>query len=690
MFIYNIKSIDASEKSKDTIKNIINEGIVSSKIENKNNTTKISFEGPNITKNLISLLEESLNKTFTYTNLVYQKPEKESENENLLEYKLEKKENNDINKLKKYETFLTDNKVLLEYEIKPYYNFIDFEPLFANAPPKFLKKTFDKLYEDNLTESDIADLVETTQISKKIYFSAAATNKIDEYNKKELNDPDTVLPFYNKLTIPIPKGFVNHYSQLNYKNIYFKNIFSFYLTQNALKKQPVSTNSQEITDLTTIYEDNLRVVDVSKTPIVFVNNFYLNDKKFSDVEEAARQSVFETEIKSYFIESFDGPFAQDSFNRLNRNLGFPLIESLEPVIKDNKNKILSNNPTNFEPLFIKIEKFIGSSRTPIQEFYFSFNELSPDNLEFIDNQIFLSKSYRYVVKLISVVYDYSYSYNKITDNTTTDSIGFECISNVNQKIVEIPYFTQEVNGFGNALVIPDVYFHTNKNNPKEVKISLKYLNAITTPSSISQADATFFSILQDKEGKVVFDDEKVDFCQIYRLVDEPKNLKDFSLKEYQTFNLSDVFVDIIENNKDYYYVFQFKTLKNKFSNPSYVYKVNLKFINGTFDPQISIFEIKGGDQALDKYRKKYLKIKNLIKLEPSFFQKSIKEIGADGTYKYSDIQFVIQPAANTFSPKYQIWNNSSQKFIIKVRSLSTGKQLEIVVNFKYRLINKFK
>lgn len=688
----NIKSIDASSSSLDTIKSFIGlipekKKFVTPKIEYKSyKEALITFEGNYVNQEITKLLDSSNGKTFYYLNFDYEAPEIKSETENALEYDIEKFELQDNKKTLSYEEFLSKNSILLENTIKPFYSFLkqqgdNQKSSNIQALPS-LKDYYDKLYDGskNVLDQEFNNIAEAKTQIRNIYFSAPAVSAFPQYAAREDNKPVDFFSYFNKLSIPIPSFGTRHYHP-SFKNAYFKNIFTL-ISAGTVKNLQVSLNDTQ-ESLRVIFDDNRTVKTV---PFVFINNSYLPSVSDEFYPEFVANPLTnaEKQFKSKLEQSITGIYygSKDINNptfKINAN-----ISEVENKIE----KIFKNQSISIEPLFVKIEKYIGSSATQIQQMFFSFDEETPQTLELIDNQIFLSKSYRYEVKIVCVLYGLEYTYTK--HSSSENSITYKCNSKLKQIIVELPYFISEAPGFKNALSIPDPNIFVDRLKPNEIKVSFNTLNATTSPSPVTTADQDFFDTIVDKNNKITFDDEKIDFFQVYRTVQEPRVIKDFSSFLYVSVPKNNVFIDTIDFNKDYYYVFQ-SIRKNKFSNPSFIYKVRLNFSNGTFDPQISIYNLKEPSEVLSSFRKTQIPIKRFFKIEPSFYQKAVKEVGLPGTYQFSDVKLVGNQQTD-FSPIREIWasDNSTQKFKVRITSKSTGRAVDIVLNFKYRTINKFK
>ena len=99
--------------------------------------------------------------------------------------------------------------------------------------------------------------------------------------------------------------------------------------------------------------------------------------------------------------------------------------------------------------------------------------------------------------------------------------------------------------------------------------------------------------------------------KIYRLDYEPSRLTDFGAGYHAQVDSSQevAFMDELENNKKYYYLFRSETIRGNvklISNPSAIYEVELVKNSGIYYPVIKLYEVKSAQlyKPTDSFQKK--------------------------------------------------------------------------------------
>ena len=136
------------------------------------------------------------------------------------------------------------------------------------------------------------------------------------------------------------------------------------------------------------------------------------------------------------------------------------------------------------------------------------------------------------------------------------------------------------------------------------------------------------------------------------------------------------YVDKIETNTKYYYVFRTIDLHGNISNPSPLYEVEMVENSGVVFPTISVVEFDSDiNYVYSKSFRKHLKI------DASTIQSEVNEIASgliDGETAYNPNK----------DPKLgptigDIWDNN-QPYKFRIRSRHTGKTLDLNVRFRLR------
>lgn len=684
MSTINLRSADASKKSTDFLKVVtgkipdtkelpIKYSISESGDSNNKFETKVIFKKSDITEEFIKQADGALlNKNFIYRSFNVLVPT--TINTDFFNYRFENKENADQNRISTFTRLLVNKKITQEFQIAPYYKYLPdiFESGQTNQTIG-INRDYDALLTNN--ENAANRIMNTDYKFNKLYFSAAATNKINEYNKKALNNADVFLPYYVRLTIPtgklLPNLFSKHYERKSKNNLFRALVYQkeFINTKNII----YNNTDNSFFNVPTAFQTKGNV-----SSDIFKLDFLKRTLSTETYTE------FEKRLKQYEIFGIN-----ENQDLLTPDWTSGEFNIKEFIAKNNKSVAWNDGGTTYEIVMLKIEKYIGSSNTPIQEIYLGFDDKSPNNIEFIDNQVFIGKTYRYEIKAIIASYDIAYTYSKSTNDR---EIIYVMNQEPSQTFLEIPWFSFFNNTFGTGLAVPDAEFLTENNKPNRIRALISSNTANTAPKPINTKDEEYFRKVIDTTGKILFDNENFDYCQVYKLTKEPKMLSDFNGFEYKKLLKNQIFVDEISNNQDFYYIFQNKTNNGKVSNPSVIYKVRLNLNDYGFEPIIQIFDIRTPTEILSDFYKKQNFVRKVLKIEPSYYQKLVKEVGIPGTYKFSDITLNTTSFNEAYTPYSGIWENANDNsnYKIRITSVSTGRKVDIKLNFKYRIINKAK
>ena len=165
--------------------------------------------------------------------------------------------------------------------------------------------------------------------------------------------------------------------------------------------------------------------------------------------------------------------------------------------------------------------------------------------------------------------------------------------------------------------------------------------------------------------------------EVFRISEPPKSWKDFYNKKIAKIIQQDAtaaaFIDNIIPNKKYYYTFRCEDVHGHVSNPSHIYEVELVSEYGAVYLNAKLYEPKEEPRTREKQLRKY------IKLKPAFIQKIMN---------LSEIKTLDQFIWNTrWTPgiaNNKVWG---KKFKIRIKSKSTGKELDLNLKFN-KIFNK--
>ena len=131
------------------------------------------------------------------------------------------------------------------------------------------------------------------------------------------------------------------------------------------------------------------------------------------------------------------------------------------------------------------------------------------------------------------------------------------------------------------------------------------------------------------------------------------------------------FVDKLETNEKYYYIFRAYDNSGLFSNPSMIHTVELRNDFGVYTPIIKIFQPKPIEKRSPKRR-----MARYIKISPSDLQKEpiVQEVGDDGSMQQT-IGVITETPDRV----------ESNNFIVRLTSVDTGRKIDLRLNFKQKI-----
>ena len=359
-------------------------------------------------------------------------------------------------------------------------------------------------------------------------------------------------------------------------------------------------------------------------------------------------------------------------------------------------------------------------------------------INFLDSQVLPFKKYRYTINTINFVIGTEYSYkNSSTDKTPNHTV--ETISKPGLYFIEAPFFEKIIETRDMPPITPQVNWlpHQGVDNKIGILLATDY-GEIEEPwlfhnqpysEALKKSLASKYGM--NKKGLIKWKtDSMPDAFEIFRLENPPESYEWFHsttgeryvgpkrgprmFKRIPSYGKVGFFLDTIEPNKYYYYMFRaldnydFENPdSNKImrSNPTEVFRVRMvSYENGIF-LEMEPYEmfIKEEDEILN--------VERLLKISPSFDQKLInfstelsriapnlkivenslnsirRDLGLFDGHKNVVDSFLFQknaPQANHIKlgtrtdEKEIIWN---KKFKIRIKSKNTGKAVDVNVKF---------
>tara|TARA_R110000744_G_scaffold1529_9_gene5426 strand:+ start:327 stop:4079 length:3753 start_codon:yes stop_codon:yes gene_type:complete len=259
-------------------------------------------------------------------------------------------------------------------------------------------------------------------------------------------------------------------------------------------------------------------------------------------------------------------------------------------------------------------------------------------------------------------------------------------------IYETPYFEEQyVTILDKPPIPPIVNFYPYKDVENSLLITFENQTGDyeDIPVSILPADGQVFQNIraaqrrQWKDGQGNYAIPALEFksddfaseYQVFRIKDnKPSSYEDFSNSLYQIVNVRErtAFVDKLESNVKYYYVFRTIDLHQNLSNPSYLYEVEMVENSGASFPLISVVDFATPPKDLNsRFFNRYLKIEPILAQKIINEQKSGISANGAGIGEKKPVLGIREES---------IWNQ--KKFKFRIKSVNTGKAMDLNIKFK--------
>ena len=263
------------------------------------------------------------------------------------------------------------------------------------------------------------------------------------------------------------------------------------------------------------------------------------------------------------------------------------------------------------------------------------------------------------------------------------------------KIVETPYTTVEGRILDKPPIFPDVNLVPYKgvNNKLLVNLNSSVGEYHMMPIAFSGEEES--EIALQRESQQIMDETKPikfksddtvaygGFFQIYRMEKKPQEYRDFEKHLHQTLRTqvgdslwseAAALSDDIKPNKKYYYTFRVVDVHGNSSNPSAVFEVEMIDNGGAVYLRQRVIELKPPENKTP-----YKSLKKYIQIKPPLAQRVLDAKGLDFANATSAFNYMDQSGPLKLGMQDEsVWG---KKFKIRLTSKSTGKQIDLNVNF---------
>ena len=399
-------------------------------------------------------------------------------------------------------------------------------------------------------------------------------------------------------------------------------------------------------------------------------DFQYSDSNFS-IEELNRLRAISDDWESFYpkYQQFEKDLKETRRYRNVFSVLFPLfpfdgvqsannipefVQALNNVGIDTNRLLIDTNLSQFGATFTSVNKKEKIRKTMTEElsdndllgfFLAKATEISPDGTDVYKNkkitqdaifwfaQAFEKDTLDLLSDITSMMEDYNSLFSSIIpfraeiDATLPDRILKATVRNY-PKIVKLPYYEDSGAILDSPPIFPDTEFISYKGKQDKINILLR-----SGQGSIEQDPIIFDDSEQEfyelyRESQKLNDFEKIDYrsdefgnnptrFEIRRLIEAPKSYEDFrdaSVSFVDTpygedsFASSSSFLDNIEPNKKYYYIFRSIDRRGIFSNPTQIFQVEIVENSGAVYPLIEAYDIKQKDKIATKTLKRLFNI----------------------------------------------------------------------------------
>lgn len=365
-----------------------------------------------------------------------------------------------------------------------------------------------------------------------------------------------------------------------------------------------------------------------------------------------------------------------------------------------------------ETIFYKVEKWEVDGTEPIQSFYFP-NARAITEHRFTDTQVKYGKVYIYRIFAFEMVFGTKYRYqrdaapvstaNLSTLNLKTNQARICIITEPSIKLIKVPYYEKVVVMMDSPPVMPDVEVVPFRGVENKLLFWLRGNtgNYKLNPIIIQPDDEASFDAIRiaqelgDLDPIQFKSDDHPRYFEVFRLEKKPSKYTDFegsrlgfidtavNIDEACKGATAGSWIDTIQPNQKYYYLFRTMDNHGHFSNPSPVYEMEM--VHDGYAPFLlrNVYQLPDVEtpQVPAKSFSKYIYIK------PAYTQTLLnKEHSGLIPSPDTDGCLTAKSMANTDwiylgMDKQPLWK---QKLKVRIISKKTGKRIDLNIKFRHK------
>jgi hypothetical protein len=400
----------------------------------------------------------------------------------------------------------------------------------------------------------------------------------------------------------------------------------------------------------------------------------LDQSEFDDLEDSNICYLDNIEVDNFDLTHF---YDEQELLKTEKTLSF--------------NKMLNGDVCYSETLYYKVDKYevSGDNYQKIQTLYLT-NVDDVSKVKILDTQVKYGKKYRYEVYSYKYVLGNKYSYESI--ERINDEYNVRIIPT--PYLIKVAYASIEEVILDKPPVPPEVEVVPYKDNAEEISF---FFN----PSSVeyemqeyafSEEERVQYSLVRDSQNLnedelITFGgDDKVEKYYIYRIEKHPTSYEDFKNSLYRIVQTEEncssaEYLDNLEPNKKYYYIFRSVDVHGHISPPTEVHQIEIINEGGTVFVQVQLVPFRElAFQKEEKSFKKYIHIKPTL-VQSLIDETSIERPVGEGSAMQETASDKIRRVVlgNRELLEESVWD---KRFKMRIKSKSTNKFVDIKFVFK--------
>ena len=414
---------------------------------------------------------------------------------------------------------------------------------------------------------------------------------------------------------------------------------------------------------------------------------------------------------------------------LQVDLFYDRLKAIADTYRRRFSEILMGRPAYSETLMYKVEKFVGpidsiTTSDPIQSFHFmniddvmeyyedDLDALRQRRINFVDTQIKYGQDYTYVVTAYQAIVGTHYRYLPDTLNFSSqvDAIDINALNRELEaevdvhletviKVVEMPLYASSGKVLDLPPLPPEIDFKPIQGSSNKLRISLDMSLGLQdlAPTSLNSSEQAVYDQISINQGRtdglLTFGSDNAPIAfEVFKLNQPPAKIEDFDgsriaivptlASDGKTSRqaAAATFIATQPINQKCYYMFRSVDFHGGISNPSTVYEVELYGDNGVTFPIIRQYRFGQISSKMDTKP-----ARKIIQILPRFTQAYLNQ-QASGLIDPATGEVKAAMTGDIFlgvedDPLFGR-GDKPRKFKIRITSKTTGKKIDLNVNFK--------